>query len=165
MTRNTIRHFWSKTSSLSHTNRNSALNCGAKPSNLRSKKVPKLSHTSKLQIAGVKSNFAGSKNEVWVKISNLCGQKFKTVRIGAKSHFTASKNEAWVKCQICVVKSSKLSHSGGPQFASDQNLRFANDQICRVKKRQKMRSPGIEPGSITWQATIITTRPRAQLRT
>ena len=23
-----------------------------------------------------------------------------------------------------------------------------------------MRSPGIEPGSITWQATIITTRPR-----
>jgi hypothetical protein len=24
----------------------------------------------------------------------------------------------------------------------------------------KMRSPGIEPGSITWQATIITTRPR-----
>ena len=24
-----------------------------------------------------------------------------------------------------------------------------------------MRSPGIEPGSITWQATIITTRPRA----
>ena len=25
----------------------------------------------------------------------------------------------------------------------------------------KMRSPGIEPGSITWQATIITTRPRA----
>ena len=27
-------------------------------------------------------------------------------------------------------------------------------------KNQKMRSPGIEPGSITWQATIITTRPR-----
>ena len=25
-----------------------------------------------------------------------------------------------------------------------------------------MRSPGIEPGSITWQATIITTRPRAR---
>jgi hypothetical protein len=25
---------------------------------------------------------------------------------------------------------------------------------------KKMRSPGIEPGSITWQATIITTRPR-----
>ena len=24
----------------------------------------------------------------------------------------------------------------------------------------KMRPPGIEPGSITWQATIITTRPR-----
>ena len=29
-----------------------------------------------------------------------------------------------------------------------------------AKKKQKMRSPGIEPGSITWQATIITTRPR-----
>jgi hypothetical protein len=27
--------------------------------------------------------------------------------------------------------------------------------------KSKMRSPGIEPGSITWQATIITTRPRA----
>lgn len=26
-----------------------------------------------------------------------------------------------------------------------------------------MRSPGIEPGSITWQATIITTRPRTLL--
>lgn len=25
-----------------------------------------------------------------------------------------------------------------------------------------MRSPGIEPGSITWQATIITTRPRTR---
>ena len=33
----------------------------------------------------------------------------------------------------------------------------------RNKKLQKktVRSPGIEPGSITWQATIITTRPRA----
>jgi hypothetical protein len=30
------------------------------------------------------------------------------------------------------------------------------------KKDSKMRSPGIEPGSITWQATIITTRPRTQ---
>ena len=30
---------------------------------------------------------------------------------------------------------------------------------------QKMRSPGIEPGSITWQATIITTRPRTRIRT
>ncbi len=29
------------------------------------------------------------------------------------------------------------------------------------KKNKKLRSPGIEPGSITWQATIITTRSRA----
>ena len=28
------------------------------------------------------------------------------------------------------------------------------------KGQNGMRSPGIEPGSITWQATIITTRPR-----
>ena len=33
---------------------------------------------------------------------------------------------------------------------------------CHTKKKAKknLRSPGIEPGSITWQATIITTRPR-----
>ena len=31
-----------------------------------------------------------------------------------------------------------------------------------TSEKKKLRSPGIEPGSITWQATIITTRPRAQ---
>ena len=31
--------------------------------------------------------------------------------------------------------------------------------VCYIKK---MRPPGIEPGSITWQATIITTRPRTR---
>ena len=30
------------------------------------------------------------------------------------------------------------------------------------RRHKKMRSPGIEPGSITWQATIITTRPRTR---
>jgi hypothetical protein len=29
-----------------------------------------------------------------------------------------------------------------------------------VFAKKCLRSPGIEPGSITWQATIITTRPR-----
>ena len=33
--------------------------------------------------------------------------------------------------------------------------------VRRQFTKKKMRSPGIEPGSITWQATIITTRPRA----
>ena len=32
--------------------------------------------------------------------------------------------------------------------------------LAETKKNKKLRSPGIEPGSITWQATIITTRPR-----
>ena len=31
--------------------------------------------------------------------------------------------------------------------------------ICSIFIIPKMRRPGIEPGSITWQATIITTRP------
>ena len=31
-----------------------------------------------------------------------------------------------------------------------------------LQKAKGVRSPGIEPGSITWQATIITTRPRAR---
>ena len=34
----------------------------------------------------------------------------------------------------------------------------------RILIKQKLRSPGIEPGSITWQATIITTRPRTRIR-
>jgi hypothetical protein len=32
----------------------------------------------------------------------------------------------------------------------------------RKEQKNKLRSPGIEPGSITWQATIITTRPRTR---
>ena len=32
----------------------------------------------------------------------------------------------------------------------------------KKKDAKNVRSPGIEPGSITWQATIITTRPRAR---
>jgi hypothetical protein len=35
------------------------------------------------------------------------------------------------------------------------------DKARKVSKKG-LRSPGIEPGSITWQATIITTRPRTR---
>ena len=40
------------------------------------------------------------------------------------------------------------------------NSQNGHDNFGSMKKR--MRSPGIEPGSITWQATIITTRPRTR---
>ena len=34
-----------------------------------------------------------------------------------------------------------------------------------TEQKKTLRSPGIEPGSITWQATIITTRPRTLIVT
>ena len=121
-----------------------------------------VSHVKTVQIAGVKSNFTGSKNEVWVQISNLqnCGGTNPILRRQKMRHGSRFQICVGPKVQNCPVWGPKIV-----QFASGQNLQFANNQIRRVKKRQKMRSPGIEPGSITWQATIITTRPRAQLRT
>jgi hypothetical protein len=51
--------------------------------------------------------------------------------------------------------------SGGWGFESPQGLRVTFLFLLRgVVAKKSMRSPGIEPGSITWQATIITTRPR-----
>ena len=66
-----------------------------------------VSHVKTVQIAGVKSNFTGSKNEVWV-------QNIKFAKLwGDKSHFAASKNEAWVKISnLRWSKSSKLSRLG-----------------------------------------------------
>ena len=162
MTWNTIRHFWSKPSSLSHTNRNNTLNCGGQTIKFAVQKV-QLSHTSKLsKLRGSNPILRGQKNEVWVKISNLqnCGGTNPILRRQKMRHGSRFQICVGPKVQNCPVWGPKIV-----QFASGQNLQFANNQIRRVKKRQKMRSPGIEPGSITWQATIITTRPRAQLRT
>ena len=44
--------------------------------------------------------------------------------------------------------------------AANQREQTKPKRYLQIAKR--VRSPGIEPGSITWQATIITTRPRAR---
>ena len=133
-----------------HTNRNNTLNCGGQTIKFAVQKV-QLSHTSKL------SKLRGS-NPILRGQKMRYGSKYQICKIvGGQIPFCGvKKNCGGQTIKFALVQSSKLSHLGA---------QFANDQIRRVKKRQKMRSPGIEPGSITWQATIITTRPRAQLRT
>ena len=52
-------------------------------------------------------------------------------------------------------RQSRKRHGFEPHSSHNFVSGWPNDE-----SKKKLRSPGIEPGSITWQATIITTRPR-----
>jgi hypothetical protein len=63
------------------------------------------------------------------------------------------------KVELCLASNMQRGRTCSyPCPAQARRDRTGRDE--KVKK--KMRSPGIEPGSITWQATIITTRPRTR---
>jgi hypothetical protein len=62
------------------------------------------------------------------------------------------------RCIPCGLMDKALP-SGGRDCGFESRLGLFYKKVMRTHKK-RMRSPGIEPGSITWQATIITTRPR-----
>jgi hypothetical protein len=63
------------------------------------------------------------------------------------------------KVGLCLASNLQ----GGRSCSYPRPARARRGRTGKDKKvKKKMRSPGIEPGSITWQATIITTRPRTR---
>jgi hypothetical protein len=65
--------------------------------------------------------------------------------------------------RVCVTCSTTHCHSPTTSYGERTRTNRQNTNLSQTKKH--MRSPGIEPGSITWQATIITTRPRTRMYT
>ena len=42
------------------------------------------------------------------------------------------------------------------------SIKFARREVLKMGKNNHLRHPGIEPGSIAWEATMLTTTPIAQ---